>query len=130
MLVTQTVECTSDFERDRQPDKKDESLSYSKEQQCCNDARVDAPQQQGVQENDRPCSDAPPVAPVQQQEAQNKTQTPVGAAKTIKISKKTKTNQTPVGGEDFQIPEELKAKLEELSIPKYRTKNEEKGCKG
>jgi hypothetical protein len=87
-------------------------------QQCCNDAPTDAAKQQGVQESDRECSDAPPVAPAHQQEAQNKTQTDVCVAKTIKISKKTKTNQIQDGGENhLKIPQELKASLEELSIP-------------
>jgi DNA-binding transcriptional regulator YhcF (GntR family) len=118
MLVTQTVECTSDFERDRQPENLGESLTDLKEQQCCKDTLIDAEQQPTVQKSDRPCSDAPIVAVPQQSEAKSKIQQRTGAPKTIKISEKIKTNQIQDGGENnLKIPEDLIAKLKELSIP-------------
>jgi DNA-binding MarR family transcriptional regulator len=117
MLVTQTANCTSDRDGDRELDNLSQSLSDSSMQQCCEDALIDAEGQPTVQENNRPCSDAPIVAATQQPEAQPLTEKRVDAAKTIKISKKIKTNQTKEGGDDFLLPKDLIAKLEELSIP-------------
>ena len=124
MLVTQTAHCTRDGDsqeetlRERELEDLSENHTEAKMQQCCNDALIDAPQQPTVQESDIECDDAPPVAPVLQPEAKTKTEKEFGAAKIIKITKKKKTNQIQNGGEEnCQISEQLKAKLEELSIP-------------